>query len=88
VQEWVKAYGDPRRPGNDVVDWIESIPIEETHNYVQRTLENLEVYRARLGRPELNLKADLTGSPGHRSDPLATAPTKRVLATGNPQPAQ
>ena len=61
VQEWAKAYGDPRDSGTDVVDWIESIPFDETHNYVQRTLENLQVYRARLGRPELNLQADLTG---------------------------
>ena len=88
VQEWVKAYGDPRSSGTDVVDWIESIPIDETHNYVQRTLENLQVYRARLGRPELDLQADLTGFPGYRSDPLATTPTKRVVARDEPQPAQ
>ena len=88
VQEWVKAYGDPRRSGTDVVDWIESIPIEETHNYVQRALENLEVYRARLGRPELNLQADLTGYPGYRPDPLATSPRKRVVGPDRPQPAQ
>jgi soluble lytic murein transglycosylase len=88
VEEWVKAYGDPRRSGTDVVDWIESIPIEETHNYVQRTLENLQVYRARLGRPELNLQADLTGYPGHRPDPLATSPRKRAMGPDRPQPAQ
>ena len=84
VKEWVKAYGDPRSSGTDVVDWIESIPIEETHNYVQRTLENLQVYRARLGRPKLNLQADLSGYPGYRPDPLAARPTKHVVATDNP----
>src|SRR5581483_10985915 len=45
VEEWARAYGDPRDPNTDVVGWIESIPIEETRNYVQRTLENLQVYR-------------------------------------------
>jgi soluble lytic murein transglycosylase len=48
VREWVQAYGDPRKPGVDVVDWIERIPFYETRNYVQRIMENLQVYRARL----------------------------------------
>ncbi len=30
--------------GSDPVDWIESIPIAETRNYVQRVLENAVVY--------------------------------------------
>ena len=48
VKEWIAAYGDPRRAGVDVVDWIERIPFTETRNYVQRVSENLAVYRARL----------------------------------------
>jgi soluble lytic murein transglycosylase len=28
-----------------MVDWIESIPFNETRTYVQRVLENLQVYR-------------------------------------------
>lgn len=48
VQEWIKTYGDPRQPEIDPVDWIEVIPIYETRNYVQRVLENMQVYRARL----------------------------------------
>ena len=48
VKEWISAYGDPRRTGVDVVDWIERIPFTETRNYVQRVSENLAVYRARL----------------------------------------
>ncbi len=51
VKDWIDAYGDPRKPGVDQVDWIERIPFTETRNYVQRVMENLQVYRARLGRP-------------------------------------
>jgi soluble lytic murein transglycosylase len=61
VQGWVKSFGDPRDPQVDVIDWIERIPIAETRHYVHRTLENLQVYRARLGSPELRLEQDLTG---------------------------
>lgn len=48
VQRWVKDNGDPRKPSVDVIDWIELIPIDETRNYVQRVMENLQVYRYRL----------------------------------------
>ena len=50
VSKWIKAYGDPRSPGVDVVDWIERIPFHETRNYVQRALEGLQVYRYRFGQ--------------------------------------
>ena len=36
-------------PRFDAVDSVERIPIAETRNYVQRVLENLQVYRARFG---------------------------------------
>jgi soluble lytic murein transglycosylase len=44
VRKWVRAYGDPRQPGTDVVRWIERIPFTETRGYVQRVLENSVVY--------------------------------------------
>ncbi len=59
VAQWVKQHGDPRDPKIDVVDWIEMIPFTETRNYVQRIMENLQVYRARLGEPALVIEADL-----------------------------
>ena len=49
VQEWIKAHGDPRDPNVDAVDWVERIPFAETRNYVQRVMENLQVYRVRFG---------------------------------------
>jgi soluble lytic murein transglycosylase len=48
VQQWVKQYGDPRDPNVDPVDWVERIPFSETRNYVQRVMENLQVYRVRF----------------------------------------
>ncbi len=49
AQEWVAKYGDPRgKPIDEVVDWIERIPYTETRNYVQRVMENYEVYKTRL----------------------------------------
>ena len=44
VNKWLRANGDPRTSGVDMVDWIEAIPIFETKNYVQRVLENAVVY--------------------------------------------
>jgi soluble lytic murein transglycosylase len=47
--QWVKKYGDPRGKDIDtVVDWIERIPYTETRSYVQRVMENYEVYRMRI----------------------------------------
>ena len=50
---WTRQFGDPRDPDVDVIDWIESIPYRETRNYVQRVLENIQVYRIRLGEAQL-----------------------------------
>ena len=44
VNKWLRANGDPRTGGIDMVDWIEAIPFSETRNYVQRVLENAVVY--------------------------------------------
>jgi len=49
VREWLAAFGDPRDPKIDPVDWVERIPLSETRNYVQRVMENLLVYRVRFG---------------------------------------
>lgn len=53
AKRWVRQFGDPREPGVDVIDWVESIPYRETRNYVQRVIENLQVYRVRMGGPML-----------------------------------
>jgi soluble lytic murein transglycosylase len=60
VKEWIARYGDPRDPKVDPIDWVEQIPFSETRNYVQRVLENLQVYRVRFGgSSKLLIEADL-----------------------------
>lgn len=47
--QWVERYGDPRGKDLDtIVDWIERIPYAETRSYVQRVMENYEVYKMLL----------------------------------------
>ncbi|MDJ0920815.1 MAG: lytic transglycosylase domain-containing protein [Henriciella sp.] len=60
-RRWIEEYGDPRAGEVDPVDWVEFIPFSETRNYVQRVLENTQVYRHRLsGEPEdIQLSDDL-----------------------------
>lgn len=53
VNQWLASNGDPRTGTEAAVDWIEMIPFSETRNYVQRCLENLQVYRARVGNVQL-----------------------------------
>ncbi len=56
VRQWNKTLGDPRTGQISPIDWIESIPFSETRNYVQRVLENQQVYRARLNNNQAELK--------------------------------
>ena len=46
MKEWIDQYGDPRNAKIDPIDWIERIPFAETRNYVQRVIENMQIYRA------------------------------------------
>src|SRR5438128_8165612 len=65
VKKWIDRYGDPRDPKVDAVDWVELIPFSETRNYVQRIMENLQVYRARFGGgTQLQIEADLRRGAG------------------------
>jgi soluble lytic murein transglycosylase len=60
AKEWIEQYGDPRDPKVDPIDWIERIPLSETRNYVQRVLENMQVYRALVeNNPKLLIEVDL-----------------------------
>jgi soluble lytic murein transglycosylase len=60
LKEWLAKYGDPRDPKVDPIDWVERIPFSETRNYVQRVMENVQVYRLRFGGgSRLLIEADL-----------------------------
>jgi soluble lytic murein transglycosylase len=66
VKQWIAAYGDPRDPNVDPVDWVERIPISETRNYVERIMENLQVYRVRFGGGgRLLIEADIRRGGAH-----------------------
>jgi soluble lytic murein transglycosylase len=59
VRQWIERFGDPRgKPLDEVIDWIEMIPFTETRHYVQRVLENYQVYKARLGQ-SASIETDL-----------------------------
>ena len=60
VRRWIAANGDPREKSIDPVRWVEKIPVTETRIYVQRVMENLQIYRARLeGRNTTTLIDDM-----------------------------
>lgn len=60
-RQWIAAYGDPRDPNVDVVDWVERIPISETRFYIQRVMENMQVYKNLFGTERgLMIEADIT----------------------------
>lgn len=60
AKEWLERYGDPRGKGIEhVVDWIERIPFTETRNYVQRVMENYQIYKARLQGGRFDIASDL-----------------------------
>jgi soluble lytic murein transglycosylase len=82
IDEWIERYGDPRAPDIDPIDWVEQIPFAETRNYVQRVLENTQVYRARLNAAPIagRLAADLErGGPERRAGALPNAPYAAAL---------
>jgi len=45
VKYWKKLNGNPQKDEISYVDWVELIKFKETRNYVQRVLENINVYR-------------------------------------------
>ncbi|MEM8649421.1 MAG: lytic transglycosylase domain-containing protein [Pseudomonadota bacterium] len=60
VREWLERFGDPRGKSLDhVIDWVERIPFTETRSYVQRVMENYQVYKKRLNGNQLAIVTDL-----------------------------
>ena len=45
VRQWQDSFGTPNKDVREAIDWIERIPYNETRNYVQHVLENVQVYR-------------------------------------------
>ena len=64
ARQWVRRYGDPR--GKDIEPWStgsSASPIAETRSYVQRVMENYQVYKMRLSG-----KFDIVDGSGQRAE--------------------
>jgi soluble lytic murein transglycosylase len=69
VQQWLALHGDPRDAKVDAIDWVERIPFAETRNYVERVLENLQVYRSRFDAKLATGVPDANGAPAAGREP-------------------
>ena len=56
VRYWKKINKNPQKNQIDYVNWIELIKFRETRNYVQRVLENYNVYRYILAQKPVKMK--------------------------------
>ena len=56
VKYWNKINKNPQKKQINYVDWIELIKFRETRNYVQRVLENYNVYRYVLEQKPITMK--------------------------------
>ncbi len=90
VKFWMSVNGDPRgRNGDAMIDWIEAIPVDETRNYIQRVMEAMQIYRARLGDTKLAAASVATSWRGNviqaatgALDPRKRRPCIGAAATG------
>jgi soluble lytic murein transglycosylase len=83
-KEWLQAFGDLRGAQVDPIDWVECIPFNETRQYVQKVLQNVQIYRSRLAPETLRpMTADLArGTP---QDVTTVSSTSKVAEnTCNP----
>ena len=56
VRYWKKINKNPQKKQINYIDWIELIKFQETRNYVQRVLENYNVYRYILEKKPIKMK--------------------------------
>ena len=56
VKYWKKINKDPQKKQVDYVNWVELIKFRETRNYVQRVMENYNVYRYILEQRPVTMK--------------------------------
>lgn len=82
ARQWIREFGDPRDPKVDPIDWIHRIPFEETRDYVQKVLSNVQVYRARIGSgpTKLMLADDLIRAQGQFVQPAEPTEAERKAA--------
>jgi soluble lytic murein transglycosylase len=55
VKTWRRVNGDPSKGQISYINWIEQIRFKETRNYVQRVLENINVYKYILSKEPVKI---------------------------------
>ncbi len=63
VRYWKRLNKNPQKNQINFVDWIELIKFKETRNYVQRVLENYNVYRYILEQKPIPMKDFFKNNP-------------------------
>ena len=63
VRYWKKINKNPQKKQINYIDWIELIKFKETRNYVQRVLENYNVYRYILEQKPIPMKDFFKNNP-------------------------
>ncbi len=63
VKYWKKINKDPQKKQISYVDWVELIKFKETRNYVQRVMENYNVYRYILSQKPILLRDFFKNNP-------------------------
>ena len=63
VKYWKKINKNPQKNQVDFVDWVELIKFKETRNYVQRVMENYNVYRYILEKKPIKMKDFFKNNP-------------------------
>ena len=87
VGQWIDMYGDPRGEV-DPIDWVESVPFTETRQYIQKVMQNVQVYRARLDPANsLPMTADLVrgGKPAGTDIARGGIPGSRTITAAGDQ---
>ena len=56
VKTWRRVNGDPTKNQLSYIDWIELIRFKETRNYVQRVLENVNVYKYMISQEPVKIE--------------------------------
>ena len=57
VARWLETMGDPRAGKIDMIDWIETIPFNETRHYVKLVMANASYYASLFTQQTQSLKA-------------------------------
>tara|TARA_Y100000992_G_scaffold212713_1_gene146401 strand:+ start:261 stop:2480 length:2220 start_codon:yes stop_codon:yes gene_type:complete len=63
VKYWKKINKNPQKNQIDYINWIELIKFRETRNYVQRVLENYNVYRYILEQKPIKMQNFFSNNP-------------------------